>query len=322
MILAAARPDAGDVLEVTGLRVSYHDREVLRGLDLHIEKGAVFGLLGPNGAGKTTFIRTICGRIKPSAGSVTVDGLPNRRRSALRRIGLVPQEIGLYQHLTVHENLAVFARLSGLAAAEARHAVEWAIDVARLASRSGDRVEILSGGWKRRANIAAAILHNPALLILDEPTVGVDVDARNDLNDLIGQLARDGMGVMIATHDLQQAEAICTRIGFLLDGRIELSGKPQELVGQHFGNQAVIIIELRRAASEGQRSALTKAGFAPSNAGMTWTIYGDADDAVVGNLSVRLSRLGIDAREIRHRKPGLDTLFLKLTRKDTQGAAA
>ena len=169
-------------------------------------------------------------------------------------------------------------------------------------------------------NIAAAILHNPALLILDEPTVGVDVDARNDLHELISQLAGGGMGVLIATHDLEQAEAICTRVGFLLDGRIELNGKPQDLVDDHFGNQAVIVIELRRAATEAQRNALTRAGFSSGNAGMSWTIYGDADDAVVNNLSVRLTRLGVDAREIRHRKPGLDTLFLKLTRRDAEVA--
>ena len=319
---SAATGEAPPVLDVRGLEVSYRDRQVLKGLDLSIEKGAVVGLLGPNGAGKTTLIRTICGRVRPDHGSVSIEGRPNRQRASLNRLGLVPQEIGLYPHLTVRENLEAFARLSGLDAASSREAVDWALDVARLSTRSGDRIAILSGGWKRRANIAAAILHNPALLILDEPTVGVDVDARHDLHELIGQLAREGMGVLIATHDLEQAETICSRVGFLLDGRIELTGSPQELIDAHFGTEAVIVIELRQVPTDAQRAALTRAGFTPSNAAMSWTIYGKADDAVVSNLSVRLDRLGINAREIRHRKPGLDTLFLKLARQSADGAAA
>jgi ABC-2 type transport system ATP-binding protein len=312
-----ALPEVDDhpVLDIAQLTVSYGHRQVLKQLDLRIEAGAIYGLLGPNGAGKTTLIRTICGRIVPTSGTVSIEGLSNRKKSTLRRIGLVPQEIGLYSHLTVRENLQAFGRLSGMSAAETRDAVKWAEDVTRLSERHGERLDILSGGWKRRVNIAAAILHRPALLILDEPTVGVDVDARNELHEVIRDLTHSGMAVLIATHDLDQAETICSSVGFLIDGTIGPAGPPQALIDAEFAGGTVVIIELRRSLTALQRSALLKAGFSTSNGEMTWSIFGDVGDAVSTALSAQLDRLGISAREIRHRKPGLDTLFLQLTRK-------
>jgi ABC-2 type transport system ATP-binding protein len=313
---AAVEPLA---LDIDHLTVSYGRRQVLKQLNLQIEPGSIYGLLGPNGAGKTTLIRTICGRIVPQAGTVSIEGRSNRKKSTLRRIGLVPQEIGLYAHLTVRENLQAFGRLSGLSGAETRDAVDWAEDVTRLSQRHNERLDILSGGWKRRVNIAAAILHHPALLILDEPTVGVDVDARNELHEVIRDLTHAGMAVLIATHDLDQAETICSNVGFLLGGTITTAGSPQGLIDQEFGGRTVVIIELRKPLNAQQRSALQKAGFIASNGDMTWSILGETNDSTSSALSVRLDRLGISTREIRHRKPGLDTLFLHLTRKPGEG---
>jgi ABC-2 type transport system ATP-binding protein len=305
------------VLSISGLTVTYGRRQVLDRLSLSIEPGAIYGLLGPNGAGKTTLIRTICGRILPQSGTVSIEGRSNRKKSTLRRIGLVPQEIGLYSHLTVRENLQAFGRLSGLSGAATREAVAWAEDVTRLSERHGERLDILSGGWKRRVNIAAAILHRPALLILDEPTVGVDVDARNELHEVIKDLTHSGMAVLIATHDLDQAETICSSVGFLRSGTISPSGAPQALIDQEFAGRTVLIIELRRELTPAQRNALLRAGFVPSNGEMAWSIFRATDDTVLSSLSTQLERLGISAREIRQRKPGLDTLFLQLTRKQT-----
>jgi ABC-2 type transport system ATP-binding protein len=313
---AAAESHALDINQLT---VSYGRRQVLNHLNLQIEPGSIYGLLGPNGAGKTTLIRTICGRIVPQSGTVSIEGRSNRKKSTLRRIGLVPQEIGLYSHLTVQENLEAFGRLSGLSGAETRDAVAWAADVTRLSQRHNERLDILSGGWKRRVNIAAAILHHPALLILDEPTVGVDVDARNELHEVIRDLTHAGMAVLIATHDLDQAETICSSVGFLLGGTIVTAGAPQALIDQEFGGRTVVIIELRKPLNAQQRGALQKAGFIASNGDMTWSILGETNDSTSSALSVRLDRLGIATREIRHRKPGLDTLFLHLTRKPGEG---
>ncbi len=307
--------DGLPVLDISQLTVNYGRRQVLNRLDLKIDAGAIYGLLGPNGAGKTTLIRTICGRIMPASGSVTIEGQSNHKKSTLRRIGLVPQEIGLYSHLTVRENLQAFGRLSGLSAAQTRDAVKWAEDVTRLSERHGERLDVLSGGWKRRVNIAAAILHRPALLILDEPTVGVDVDARNELHEVIRDLTHSGMAVLIATHDLDQAETICSSVGFLRNGTIGPAGPPQSLIDAEFGGRTVVIIELRQPLNPSQRSTLLKAGFVPSNGEMTWSVFVEVGSTVSSALTAQLDRLGVSAREIRHRKPGLDTLFLQLTRK-------
>lgn len=301
-----------DALRVSGLRVRYGAREVLKGLDLRIASGQIYGLLGPNGAGKTTLIRAICGRVHPLGGAITIAGQPVSRKS-LRQIGLVPQEIALYPHLTIGENLEVLGRLSGLSREATRSAIGWATEAADLAGHLGDRVEILSGGWKRRANIAAAILHRPALLILDEPTVGVDVDARNALHEVILQLSHAGMGVLLTTHDLDQAETLCTSVGFLRSGIVAPQGQPRELIETAFGGQKEIIIELRQPPAQRQAAVLAQSGFAPSNANLTWIMLGTGSQNSAAELSAALDRAGMAVREIRFREPGLDSLFLRLS---------
>lgn len=301
-------------LTVSGLHVRYGNRDVLRGLDLHIGRAEIYGLLGPNGAGKTTLIRSICGRVKPQSGMISVAGLSGK--PSLRHVGLVPQELALYTHLTARENLEVFGRLSGLSAAETREAVAWAGAATDIARRLDERVDILSGGWKRRVNIAAAILHRPTLLILDEPTVGVDVDARNGLHEVILHLSRGGMGVLLTTHDLDQAEAICTTVGFLRDGIVAPQGAPRRLLDEAFKGQKEIILELRQPASAQHRETLSKAGFVTSNGGLSWVMLSLGSSPSVEKLSEALSGAGIETKEVRYREPGLNTLFVKLSREE------
>jgi ABC-2 type transport system ATP-binding protein len=300
-------------LAIEGLEVRYGNRQVLRGLDLTVAKGEIYGLLGPNGAGKTTLIRTICGRVRPVGGAVTVAGhAPGK--AALRQIGLVPQELALYGHLTVEENLDVFGRLSGLDAAANKSAIDWAVGAADLASRLKQRTETLSGGWKRRVNIAAAILHRPALLILDEPTVGVDIDARNGLQEVIKQLSHTGMAVLLATHDLDQAETICSTVGFLRDGVVAPQGHPRQLLDGHFGSQREIILELRNVPLDEHGNLLHRAGFSAFNGGLSWVMLGHATERTAAEISASLVDAGIEAREVRLRAPGLDRLFVHLSR--------
>jgi ABC-2 type transport system ATP-binding protein len=300
------------MLEIENLDVRYRERQVLRGLNLTIAPGAVFGLLGPNGAGKTTLIRTICGRITPKSGSIRIAGKSNRQRESLSRIGLVPQEIALYPHLTVRENLMAFGRLSGLSREKTTAALAWAGKAARLEARIDDRVEILSGGWKRRANIAAAILHSPALLILDEPTVGVDVDARNELHDVILSLSQSGMGVLIATHDLDQAETLCSSVGFLRNGIIDPQGAPRALIDAEFKGAHELVIELRQALHAEGKALLARSGFRGSNADTSWSLL-TADQRVhAEDVAKRCEEHGIHVKEIRVREPGLDSLFVHL----------
>lgn len=305
--------DRADALSISDLRVRYGERDVLLGLDLRVASGEIFGLLGPNGAGKTTLIRSICGRIKPASGAISIAGLAASRQ-ARRGIGLVPQEIALYPHLTARENLEVFGRLSGLGARDIHAAIAWASDAAGLGQRLDEKIAILSGGWKRRVNIAAAILHQPALLILDEPTVGVDVDARNGLHETIVQLSQAGMGVLLATHDLDQAETLCTTVGFLRNGVLAPQGHPRALVQEAFGAQKEIVLELRQAPSEVQAQWLLKAGFAAANNGLSWSMLAEGAERWTTELSNALERAGVALREIRLREPGLDSLFLALSR--------
>lgn len=301
------------VLAIADLHIRYGDRDVLRGLNLSVAAGEIYGLLGPNGAGKTTLIRTVCGRLRPVAGSVTVAGFASGR-DALRRIGLVPQEIALYGHLTVRENLEVFGRLSGMDSEATRSAIGWVSEATNLPGRLKDRVDILSGGWKRRVNIAAAILHRPELLILDEPTVGVDVDARNGLHEVIQQLGQTGMAVLLATHDLDQAETICTTVGFLRNGVVAPQGHPRALIDAAFDGQREIILELRQVPSPPQAAMLQQSGLSASNGGLTWAMLGRASDNSAAELSAALDQAGIATREVRLREPGLDSLFVQLAR--------
>jgi ABC-2 type transport system ATP-binding protein len=299
-------------LRVEGLHVHYGKREVLRGLSLSVRRGQIYGLLGPNGAGKTTLIRTICGRIRPSSGRVSIAGVSGK--ASMRHIGLVPQELALYTHLTARENLEVFGRLSGLSASETEEAIAWAGAATDITQRLNDRVDILSGGWKRRVNIAAAILHRPALLILDEPTVGVDVDARNGLHDVIVSLSHAGMGVLLTTHDLDQAETLCSVVGFLRDGIVTPQGAPRDLLRHAFGEQRQVIVELRQPASQIQAQALSRAGFTSVNSGYAWIMFSSGIEQSLEDLADALARAGLETREIRFRKPGLDSLFVRLSR--------
>jgi len=297
--------------------VNYGKRRVLKGLSVRIAAGEIFGLLGPNGAGKTTLIRSICGRIKQASGTISIEGRSVADRRSLYRIGLVPQEIALYQHLTARENLEIMARLNGLSRRQTTEAVEFAVEACRLARQADDKVHALSGGWKRRVNIAAAILHRPSLLILDEPTVGVDIEARNALHEVIRNLRDEGMAMLLATHDMDQAEILCNFVGFLRDGVLSPKGSPSQLLEAIFEGQEEVVLQLREKAPPQISAIFGKLGF-----------HGAADSLERRRLieltqegQVRLSRtlkderLGI--REISFRKPGLETMFLRLEDSET-----
>lgn len=300
-------------LEISQLAVQYGAHQVLSGLDLSIGGGEIFGLLGPNGAGKTTLIRAICGRVKHASGEILIAGQPNRKRRALRRIGLVPQEIALYQHLTVRENLMTFGRLSGLSAQQTVNALPFAMKATRLNKRADDCVHTLSGGWKRRCNIAAAILHRPTLLILDEPTVGVDIDARNALHAVIRDLSRTGLAVLLATHDLDQAQTLCGRVGFLRGGVVSNIGSPVHLLRETFGTKSELHVDLLEPASLATAEKMRRIGFGVHPNGMEWSTMIDASPQRQTELTRALRQTDLQIKEIRFRAPGLDSLFLHLS---------
>ena len=298
------------ILNVWRAEHSYGARKVLRGIDLALRPGEIYALLGPNGAGKSTLVGAICGRLKLATGEVAIDGLdPHKDAAARAMLGLVPQEIALYGHLTVRENLQTFGRLAGVKGRTLADSVQRAMHLTRTLEREHVPVKHLSGGYKRRVNIAAAILHRPALLILDEPTVGVDIDAREALDAVIRNLRDTGVSVLIVTHDLEQAGGLADRVGFLREGRKIMEGAPRHLIQQAFGDEMEILVHL--AAETDSAGEILLAGEGLERQGKTniWTKLDAGGYATAGRLDKRLRKAGLEPREIRVRQPSLQNLF-------------
>ncbi len=298
------------ILTVAAASHAYGAQPALRGVDLEVRPGEIYALLGPNGAGKTTLIRAVCGRLKPNSGQVRIAGLdPFSDGVARQRLGLTPQAVALYGHMTVAENLDVFGRLAGLKGAGLIAAVAYAMEVTRVAERSGTPVKHLSGGFQRRVNIAAAILHRPRLLILDEPTVGVDLPARDAISEVLKTLRGEGVGILMITHDLDQAGDLADRVGFLLDGALVLEGAPSALIADAFSGQTEVLVEIVGEPDAAQKSQLAAEGLSPGGAPGAWLRLAADGYALAAQLDQRLNAAGIPVREIRVRRPSLQNLF-------------
>jgi ABC-2 type transport system ATP-binding protein len=209
-------------LQVDGLKKSYGNLVAVNGVSLRAGAGETIGLLGPNGAGKTTTVSMIAGLVRPDSGSVRIDGQPlaGDTDPNKRRIGLVPQDLALFDELTAQANLQLFAALYDLHGAPARRAIGEALELAGLADRAQDRVKNYSGGMKRRLNLAAALLHDPQILLLDEPTVGVDPQSRNAIFDNLEVLKQRGKTLLYTTHYMEEAERLCDRVVIIDHGKV------------------------------------------------------------------------------------------------------
>ncbi len=220
------------LLEVQGLCYSYGGLKAADQVSFHVDRGEIFGLLGPNGAGKTTTICCVAGVKRPQEGTLRFAGAdftPSRCAEQRRRLGVVPQELALYDGLTARENLQFFAAVAGLRGAAARAAVERALELAGLVERAGDRVSTYSGGMKRRLNLVIGCLHDPELIILDEPTVGVDPQSRNHVFDALEALSGEGRTLLYTTHYMEEAERLCDRVAIMDCGRVIAAGPPPRL---------------------------------------------------------------------------------------------
>ncbi|MGY6022686.1 ATP-binding cassette domain-containing protein [Streptomyces spinosirectus] len=223
-----ARP----VLDCAGLVKRFGDRTAVDDVSLRIAPGETYGLLGPNGAGKTTTIRMVCGLLRPDAGGVRVADRPVTTAAgpAKQLIGFVPQDVALYPDLSVRENLRFFGRLYRLPRRRLERRVGDVLDLVDLTARADDRVESLSGGMRRRLNIGAGLVHSPTLLVLDEPTVGVDPQSRHAILESVTRFGEEGMAVLYTTHYMEEAERLCDRVGIIDRGRLVAEGSPRELV--------------------------------------------------------------------------------------------
>jgi ABC-2 type transport system ATP-binding protein len=228
------------MLTINHVKKSYKRRLVLDDLNFQIQAGEIYGLLGPNGAGKTTTINLICNLLKPSSGEISFNYLPISQVTK-ELIGVAPQENLLYKSLTCEENLNFFAQIYGLDRQQRRHRIKTSLSAVNLLDRAHSPVETLSGGMQRRMNIAVAIVHQPKLLILDEPTTGLDIESRYEIWDLIGQLRQQGMTILLTTHLLDEAQRLCQRIGILKQGRIIAEGNLNQL-RQYIPAKEIMII--------------------------------------------------------------------------------
>ena len=224
------------ILSISKLTKTYPKafEPTLIGVDLNVQRGEIFGLLGPNGAGKTTLISILCGLVRPSTGEIYLDGhsLPSHIQSIKPLIGVVPQDIALYPSLTARENLQFFGAMYGLRGKVLHSSISDWLQKLGLSDAADRRLETFSGGMKRRINLIASVLHGPKLLILDEPTVGVDVQSRNAIIDQLEVLNKAGMTIIYTSHHLEEAQDFCTRVAIMDYGRIILTGKPDELIAQ------------------------------------------------------------------------------------------
>ena len=303
------------VLECRGLRRRFGEIVAVDGVGFGIGVGETYGLLGPNGAGKTTTISMIAGLLERDGGEVTVDGEPMTTRSvrAKSAIGYVPQDLAIYPDLSGRENLMFFARLYGMSTAEARRRSAEVLTLTGLADRAGDQAKHYSGGMKRRLNIGLGLLHRPRLLILDEPTVGVDPQSRNAILDSVAALSGAGMAVLYTTHYMEEAERLCDRIGIIDHGKLIAEGTRDDLV---------------RMVGEGDQVRLSAAGdlaqAAEDLAARSWVRQARALDGgidlVVENARSELPAIlsdvaagGVAVRSVEVTEPDLEAVFLHLT---------
>jgi len=229
------------VLRIEKLSKSYGKRSVLQDLTLHISPGEIYGLLGPNGAGKTTTINIICNLSQADSGVIVINNQPVSEATK-PLIGVAPQENLAYKTLSCEENLNFFAQIYGLRGQDRRQRVQASLAAVKLADRAKSPVETLSGGMQRRLNIAIALVHQPKLIILDEPTTGLDLEARYEIWELIRQLKRQGSTILLTTHLLDEAERLCQRIGILKHGRILAEGSLAELQ-QRIPAQEIVVVQ-------------------------------------------------------------------------------
>jgi ABC-2 type transport system ATP-binding protein len=305
------------VLEAKDLRKSFKDLVAVNGVSFSIAEGETFGLLGPNGAGKTTTISVVTGLLERDGGEVLVEGRPLSVNSveAKRFIGFVPQDIAIYPDLTARENLAFFGHLYGMSGKQLSSRVGEVLELLGLSERADDRCKEYSGGMKRRLNIGIGLLHRPRLLMLDEPTVGVDPQSRNAILESVEQLSDEGMAVLYTTHYMEEAERLCDRVAIIDEGRIKAEGTRAELVrlvGERDRVRLAIVGSTERAVALLREMAVMEQ--VSSADGAIEMLLDGADRALPRILEI-VSGTGVSVSSVEVQQPNLEAVFLHLTGK-------
>jgi ABC-2 type transport system ATP-binding protein len=282
------------------------------GVSLVLRSGECLGLLGPNGAGKSTLIRSIVGRVVPDAGSVSIFGVPADSTGARKILGWVPQELALYPRLTCRENLQAFGQYYGLSGSELGTAMKWCLEWAGLSDRAEAIVNTFSGGMKRRLNMAAGLIHRPKVVLMDEPTVGVDPQSRNRIFEMIERVRAEGMSMIYTTHYMEEAERLCDRIAIIDHGQIIAEGSKDELVRAAFASRSEVFArfasaDARVAAWVGEHGGVYDDGAAQ------FTVEHPSEISAVLEAA---TKAGYEIADLSLRKPNLESVFLYWTGRE------
>lgn len=306
-------PANADPLQVTDARKRFGTVEALAGASMQVGRGELVGLLGPNGAGKTTMIRAIAGRVALDGGEIRVFGRTVGTRDPRPEIGVVPQELAVYPLLTARENLEVFAKLYGVEARAVKERADWALEWSDLADRSRDRVKTFSGGMKRRLNIAIGLLHAPQVVLMDEPTVGVDPQSRERIYEMLAVLQKSGVAVVLTTHHLEEAERRCERIVIIDHGRIVAAGTLGELLSsaRAGGRTLTMVLESAWPLTVAVPDGLTLSSDRRSVA----TAVQDVGAGVAAHID-QLARLGMKVQDLSLAGASLQDVFIGLTGRE------
>jgi lipooligosaccharide transport system ATP-binding protein len=297
------------VLEARGLRKSFGALEVVSGVDLAVASGECFGLLGPNGAGKTTTLKLCLGLIQPDAGEIELLGepVPRRAREARARVGVVPQFDNLDPDFSVGENLLVYGRYFDLAPREVRARIAPLLEFAGLTGREGAKINTLSGGMKRRLTLARSLVNDPQVLFLDEPTTGLDPQARHLIWERMRSLTAQGKTLVLTTHHMEEAERLCQRLAIMDHGRIIAAGSPRALIVEHIEPH---VVEVHGPGLEEWMARAKALAARVERVGDTVFCYADDVEELLRSLT------GNEQLAYLHRPASLEDVFLKLTGRD------
>ncbi len=305
------------LLHVQRLSKAFGSIHAVEEVSFEVRPGEIYGLLGPNGAGKTTTISMVCGLLTPDAGTVRVDGQDfwSDPQRAKRVMGVVPQDIALYEELTGRENLEFWGRIAGLDRAGARQRATALLESLSLTDRASDKVRTYSGGMKRRINLGSALLHQPKLLLLDEPTVGIDPQARANILAFVRGLTANGTAILYTTHYLEEAEALCQRIGIIDHGRLLAEGTLDQL-RDRLGGDRLFVLEGALDGVEPEGWPTFNQRFRVIQKSATQLTVGAVGERDPGECLKELLALPVKIGNVTVKRPSLNDVFLQLTGRD------
>ncbi|MCQ6280468.1 ABC transporter ATP-binding protein [Bacillus sp. EB600] len=305
------------MLAVNKVRKSFGKTEVVKGVTFSVENGEAFGLLGPNGAGKSTIISMICGLLPYNEGEITVGGFSvnDHPLEIKRKIGVVPQDIALYPTMSALDNLLFWGKMYGLSGRDVRKRADEVLDFVGLSDRAKDKIETFSGGMKRRINIGAALMHKPELLIMDEPTVGIDPQSRNHILETVKELNKEGLTIIYTSHYMEEVEFLCKRIGIIDHGEMIAVGTKEDLCNRLSGGTIVKmeVNDFKHSLIDELNTLSITESVIGHEQEKSFEIFVSSGTHALGEIVTAAVKNNVKVSSIQVQEPNLESLFLQLT---------